>query len=120
MPGRLRNNLQLNYYANEKAKRQVLRKKVIERLGGKCELCGFANAWNGRLLQLHHINERMVDGNANLPWWKRLEGLDKGEIKLVCYLCHIGINRMIHWQKNGMLEKALSFAPEAKNNKIVG
>lgn len=64
------------YFLNEK-------KKIIEKLGGKCKECGGEDR-----LEIHHIIPCGLGANrgreARLTEWKR----NMGNLKLLCHDCH--------------------------------
>ena len=104
-------------YQNERYRR--IRSELVAGLGGKCELCGFTPPpeikFRRQGLQFHHVNRRHIGGrNARAPRNHlahiRRE-IAKGEIRLVCALCHWALNRVIVWKKKGVLEMAIAFAP---------
>ena|SRR3972149_6273505 len=66
-----------------------LRKKVIEKLGGKCVECGFSDT---RALHIDHINSGGTLLNKTTAWHKRYKAIlndtNKEEVQLLCANCN--------------------------------
>ena len=85
---------------NAKRRRQELKIKYIEYLGGKCSRCGYDCSL--RALTFHHRirHDKERDLSQMLDWsWERVKAeLDKCE--LVCFNCHMEMEDEFERRKN--------------------
>jgi hypothetical protein len=77
--------------ANSKAKKDEIKIKMINYLGGKCKLCGYSlEHGSAYALELHHINPKQKDANFKTfrGWkWERAKEEAK-KCVLLCSNCH--------------------------------
>jgi hypothetical protein len=85
---------------NAKRRRQELKIKYIEYLGGKCSRCGYNRSL--RALTFHHRtrHDKERDLSQMLDWsWERVKAeLDKCD--LVCFNCHMEMEDEFERRKN--------------------
>lgn len=71
----------------ERARHALLRLEVIEKLGGRCATCGFADY---RAIEIDHINgDGYKESGRNLAFYRRILKLeDTSRYQLLCINCH--------------------------------
>lgn len=71
-----------------KKRRQSYKLKLIQKLGGKCTICGYSNC--SAALQFHHVNPKNKIFGIGDRRFENLEKLEKEAEKcvLLCANCH--------------------------------
>lgn len=84
--------------AAQNKNREEIRARVLNKLGGKCILCGKST---GRL-QVHHIKRRCKFNNK-----PTLKDLTEKSVALLCYPCHATLTRLSVLKTIGTYRRAL-------------
>ena len=82
-------------------RKRIMKRKMIEYKGGKCEICGYDK--NDNAFDFHHIDpsdkKYSLSGKYNLSFEKLKDELDK--CMLLCSNCH----RELHAKENHTIEE---------------
>lgn len=91
-----------DYHLNKKAKYWAERRRLIEKLGGKCRSCGISDS---RVLEFNHIDRSLkcIPPNRHYTWQRRIADwkANLANIELLCANCHrIHTHSQMRWGLN--------------------